>query len=107
MSNGRKINVHELPKAIEEAVKAANQKFPQHELIMGFIAPEALAEAEAQKLAQQVAHQVAPGAQVVNVVTAAGGAAQPEAAGAAHAAGTLLGRRRLLGFVASPNQLVS
>ena len=96
MANG-KIHVHELPRAIDEAVKATKAKIPSHELIMGFIAPDSLPAAEARQLAEKITHTVAPGATVVDIPAGAGGAAQAES--------LTVRPGRLLGFVAAPNRL--
>jgi hypothetical protein len=91
-----KIHFEHLSSAIEEAVKAAHQKLPHEELIMGFIAPEALGEAQAESIAKQITQRVAPGAQpFVGTV----GAAAPAAANAVFRPG------RLLGFRPSPDLL--
>jgi hypothetical protein len=91
-----RIHLDQLSTAIAEAVKSAHQKLPHEELIMGFIAPEALAEAQAESIAKQITQRVAPGAQpFVGTVGAAG----PAAATASFRPG------RLLGFRPSPDFL--
>jgi len=77
-----KINFSHLPGAIQEAVKAANMRLPNEELIMGFIAPEDIADKQAETIAKEITQKIAPGAQpFVAPAGAATGAAHPQALG--------------------------
>jgi hypothetical protein len=58
-----KINFSHLPGAIQEAVKAANMRLPNEELIMGFIAPEGITDKQAETIAKEITQKIAPGAQ--------------------------------------------
>ncbi len=92
-----KIHFTEIPAAIQEAVQSAKTTLLHEELIMGFIAPEGLAENQAQTIAREVTQKVAPGAQpFVGPAGAAGGAQVAEA---------LAKPVRILGFKASPKLL--
>ena len=91
-----KINFSHLPGAIQEAVKAAHGHLPHEELIMGFIAPESIAEKQAETIAKEITQKIAPGAQPFVAQAAAAGGAQTEA---------LAKPPRILGFKASPKML--
>jgi hypothetical protein len=94
-----KINFSHLPNAIQEAVKAAHGHLPNEELIMGFIAPEGIAEKQAETIAKEITQKIAPGAQPF--VAPAPAAA---AAGGVHT--EALGKPgRILGFKATPKML--
>jgi len=92
-----KINFSHLPGAIKEAVKAANTRLPNEELIMGFIAPEGITEKQAETIAKEITQKVAPGATPF-VAPATGGAngIQAEA---------LTRPGRILGFRPMPKML--
>jgi len=92
-----KINFSHLPQAIQEAVKAANARLPNEELIMGFIAPESIAEKQAETIAKEITQKIAPGAQpFVGPAPAATGGAQAQ----------VLGKPgRILGFRPMPKML--
>lgn len=92
-----KINISHLPGAIQEAVKAANARLPHEELIMGFIAPEGIAEKQAESIAREITQKIAPGAQpFVAPAAAATGGAQAQALGKPG---------RILGFRPTPKML--
>ena len=92
-----KINLSHLPGAIKEAVKATNQRLPNEELIMGFIAPEGIAEKQAETIAREITQKVAPGAKTfVGPVSGGAGGVQTEA---------LARPGRLLGFIPTPQML--
>ena len=93
-----KINLSHLPGAIREAVKTANNRLPNEELIMGFIAPEGIAEKQAETIAREITQKVAPGAKpfVGSATSGAGGGVQAEA---------LARPGRLLGFIPTPQML--
>jgi hypothetical protein len=92
-----KINFSHLPGAIKEAVKAANQRLPNEELIMGFIAPEGIAEKQAETIAREITQKVAPGATpFVGPATGGAGGVQTEA---------LPKPGRILGFRPAPQML--
>lgn len=75
-----KIHFTQIPAAIQEAIKSVKTTLPHEELIMGFIAPEGLAENQAQTIAREITEKVAPGAQpFVGPAGAAAGGAQAEA----------------------------
>ena len=57
-----KINFSSLPSAIQAAVKGVHVTLPHEELIMGFIAPESIAEKQAETIAKEITQKVAPGA---------------------------------------------
>jgi len=71
-----KIKLSHLPGAIREAVKATNAHLPNEELIMGFIAPESIADKQAEAIAKEITQKIAPGAQtfVAPAGAVAGGA---------------------------------
>jgi hypothetical protein len=93
-----KIHFTEIPAAIQEAIKSTKTTLPHEELIMGFIAPEGLAESQLQTIAREITQKVAPGAQpfVGPAGTAAGGA-QTEA--------LIKTPLRILGFKPTPKML--
>ena len=91
-----KIHFDQLPTAIEEAVKSAHQQLPHEELIMGFIAPESIAEKQAKNIAKQITQKVAPGAQPFVGTVGTAGASATQAA---------FRPGRLLGFRPSPEAL--
>jgi hypothetical protein len=92
-----KINLRHLPGAIQEAVKAANARLPNEELIMGFIAPEGIADKQAETIAKEVTQKIAPGAQpFVGPAAGAAGGVQAQALGKPG---------RILGFRPAPTML--
>jgi len=92
-----KINFNHLPGAIKEAVKAAKNRFPNEELIMGFIAPEGIAEKQAEAIAKEITQKVAPGAKPF---------VGPETGGASGIQTEALTRPvRILGFRPTPKML--
>ena len=50
----RKINIKSLHSAIQAAVKGAHSTLPHEELIMGFVAPENIAEKQAETIANEI-----------------------------------------------------
>ena len=92
-----KINVSHLPGAIQEAVKAVNARLPNEELIMGFIAPESIAEKQAETIAKEITQKIAPGATpFVGPAAGAAGGVQTQ----------VLGKPgRILGFRPTPKML--
>ncbi|MGB9123130.1 MAG: hypothetical protein WCE73_21115 [Candidatus Angelobacter sp.] len=92
-----KINFNHLPGAIQEAVKAAHNRLPNEELIMGFIAPEGIGEKQAETIAKEITQKVAPGAQpFVGPAAAGSGGVQT---------GALTKPGRILGFRPTPQML--
>jgi hypothetical protein len=92
-----KINFSHLPSAIQEAVKAAHDRLPNEELIMGFIAPDGIEEKQAESIAKEITQKIAPGAKpFVGPATGVAGGAHTEA---------LTKPGRILGFKATPNML--
>ena len=92
-----KINFSSLPSAIQAAVKGVHVTLPHEELIMGFIAPENIAEKQAETIAKEITQKIAPGAQpFVGPQAAAGGGAQAKA---------LTPTGRILGFKAATKLL--
>jgi len=92
-----KINFSHLPGAIKEAVKGIHVTLPHEELIMGFIAPESIAEKQAETIAKEITQKIAPGAQpFVGPQAAIGGGAQTQA---------LRPPGRILGFKAATKLL--
>ena len=92
-----KINFSHLHGAIQEAVKAAHDRLPTEELIMGFIAPEGITEKQAETIAREITQKVAPGAQpFVGPATGGSGGVQTEA---------LIKPGRILGFRPTPQML--
>jgi len=92
-----KIHLNHLPGAIKEAVKAANSRLPNEELIMGFIAPEGIAEKQAETIAKEITQKVAPGAKpFVGPATGGAGGVQTDA---------LAKPGRILGFRPTPQML--
>jgi len=92
-----KINIKSLHSAIQAAVKGAHSTLPHEELIMGFVAPENIAEKQAETIANEITQKIAPpGAQpFVGPQAPAGGGAQALA----------LRPGRILGFRAAPKVL--
>ena len=92
-----KINFSSLPSAIQAAVKGVHVTLPHEELIMGFIAPESIAEKQAETIAKEITQKVAPGATpFVGPATGGAGGVQAEA---------LTRPGRILGFRPMPKML--